>query len=125
VPSSARTTSGRRRLTPAVSSHAVVQPDSSRPLAASSSTSRSARRVLPHACLAKYDVSPSRNSFSPTHATSWRSDAAPCAYVMPSKFTSTASRSTMSAAMGCVEDSCAWRYAQPLRWMRNVVHASR
>ena len=42
---------------------------------------------------------------------------------MPSKFTSTASMSTMSAAMGCVEGSWSCRYAQAFSTLANVAQA--
>src|SRR5690242_18921945 len=44
--------------------------------------------------------------------------------MMPSQFTSTAWKSTMSAAIGCLEGSWSCRYAQVLRALQNVVHAS-
>src|SRR6478736_3467035 len=42
---------------------------------------------------------------------------------MPSKLTSTSSRSRMSAAIGCVDGSWSWRYAQPFSSEENVVQA--
>src|ERR1700733_1955230 len=43
---------------------------------------------------------------------------------MPSKFTSTAARSGMSAATGCVEGNWSCRYAQDFSELAKVVHAS-
>src|SRR3954464_14786609 len=43
---------------------------------------------------------------------------------MPSKLTSTACRSGMSAATGCVEGSWSCRYAHDFSALANVVHAS-
>src|SRR6202008_3569022 len=43
---------------------------------------------------------------------------------MPSKLTSTASRSGISAATGCVDGNWSWRYAHDLSALANVVHAS-
>src|SRR5579859_4321777 len=43
---------------------------------------------------------------------------------MPSKFTSTACRSTMSAAIGWVDGSWSWTYAQLFSTLAKVVHAS-
>jgi hypothetical protein len=51
------------------------------------------------------------------------STAAPLAYVMPSKFTSTASMSGMSAATGCVDGSWSCRYADVFQVWANVVQA--
>src|ERR1700694_5440071 len=42
---------------------------------------------------------------------------------MPSKFTSTARRSGISAAIGCVDGSWSCRYAQVFSTLANVVHA--
>src|SRR5690349_4623359 len=42
---------------------------------------------------------------------------------MPSKFTSTAARSTMSAAIGWVDGSWSWTYAQDFSALANVVQA--
>src|SRR6476620_2229262 len=42
---------------------------------------------------------------------------------MPSKLTSTAARSTMSAAIGCVEGSWSWTYAHDFSALANVVQA--
>src|SRR4051812_30640252 len=42
---------------------------------------------------------------------------------MPSKLTSTSSRSLISAAIGCVDGSWSWRYAQVLSVLANVVQA--
>src|SRR5690349_8998545 len=42
---------------------------------------------------------------------------------MPSKFTSTSSRSRMGATMGCVEDSWSCRYAHAFSDVPNVVQA--
>src|ERR1700710_3031441 len=42
---------------------------------------------------------------------------------MPSKLTSTAARSTMSAAMGWVDGSWSWTYAQDFSTLANVVQA--
>ncbi len=58
---------------------------------------------------------PVRKFSSPTQATSCLSTDAPLAYVMPSKLTSTARRSTLSAAIGWVLGSWSCRYAQFLR----------
>src|ERR671928_1856427 len=44
---------------------------------------------------------------------------------MPSKFTSTAARSGMSAATGWVEGSWSWRYAQDFSTFAKVVQALR
>src|SRR6476661_978847 len=43
---------------------------------------------------------------------------------MPSKLTSTAARSGMSAATGCVDGSWSCRYAHDFSALANVVHAS-
>ena len=51
------------------------------------------------------------------------STLAPFAYVIPSKFTSTACTSGMSAAIGCVEGSWSCRYAQVFSMLANVVQA--
>ena len=42
---------------------------------------------------------------------------------MPSKLTSTAATSGMSAAIGCVEGSWSCAYAQAFSVLANVVHA--
>src|SRR4051794_18494889 len=43
---------------------------------------------------------------------------------MPSKLTSTAARSTMSAAIGWVEGSWSWTYAQDFSTLAKVVQAA-
>jgi hypothetical protein len=43
--------------------------------------------------------------------------------VIPSKFTSTAATSGMSAAIGCVDGSWSWAYAHAFSVLANVVQA--
>nr|KEO82340.1 hypothetical protein DA06_26010 [Georgenia sp. SUBG003] len=43
--------------------------------------------------------------------------------MMPSKLTSTSSRSLIGATIGCVEGSWSWLYAQDFSSEENVVHA--
>ncbi len=104
-PALSSTKSGRSVFTPAVSSHSLDQPASSRPEVSSSAASRSASVALPHACWPKYRRTPATNCSRPTYATSCLSTDAPLAYVIPSKLTSTAAMSGMSAAIGCVDGS--------------------
>ena len=60
---------GRKVLTPAVCSQVLTQASSLRPLAASSSTNKSSKVVLPQECLAKYFCRPAINCGRPTCAT--------------------------------------------------------
>src|SRR6266566_8012316 len=64
-----------------------------------------------------------RNSSVPTYAASCLSTLAPLAYVIPSKFTSTACTSGMSAAIGWDDGSWSCRYAQVFSMFANVVQA--
>ncbi len=100
--------SARSTFTPVVWSHSFDQAWRSRPLDSSSADRKSDRSVFPYSCRRKYPARPSRNSPSPTHATSWRSTDAPFAYVIPSKFVWIDSVSGMSATMGCVDGSWSW-----------------
>ncbi len=65
--------------------------------------------MFDQAYLSKYVRTPAMKCSSPTQATSWRSTAAPLAYVIPSKLVLAVSRSGASAAMGCVVGSWSWR----------------
>src|SRR6266511_3305614 len=107
VPSGATDSSGRNVLTCAVSSHCAANLRSSRPDADSSAESR-----------------PARKASRPTYATSCLITLAPLAYVIPSKFTSTASTSGISLYTGWVDESWSCRYPQVLRTDRKVVQAS-
>ena len=79
---------------------------------------------MPHSCVLKYVRRPSKNGFSPTHATSCFRTDAPFAYVMPSKLRCVASTSGMSATIGCVVGSWSWRYAHVFSSLANVTHES-
>ena len=116
--------SGDSVLTPAVSSHFLAQSPRSRPLVASSSVSRSPTSVLDHWCFWKYAATPAKNCSMPTQAASCLRTDPPLAYVMPSKFTCTSSRSLISATTGWVEGSWSWRYAQVFSIALKVVQAA-
>jgi hypothetical protein len=78
-PSSPVSISGRRVLTPAVSSHSADHAFRSRPDVSSSLPRRSASVVLPQAKVRKYCRMPARKSSRPTHAASSLSTEAPLA----------------------------------------------
>ena len=79
MPSASTASSGSSVLTPAVSSQSRPHWSRSRPLAFSSSASRSLSSVFCQACLLKYSRTPAMNCSGPTQATSWRSTEAPLA----------------------------------------------
>jgi len=113
--------SGRKVFTPAVCNQVLVQAVKSRPEVASNSTIKSVSTVLPQACFAKYFLKPAKKLSLPTCATSCCNTEAPFAYAIPSKLVRTSSIFFISTAIGWVEESWSWRYAQFFRAPVNSV----